>query len=170
MSRVSRIVVCVAVGLVLTGCDRGSNEEGDPLARGLQAHVDGDLDAAVEAYSEALDANPEDKLALYNLALVQQSQGNNVEAEGNYRRTLQVDPEYTPAMFNLAILRSAEGDHEEAVELYEQVVELEDDNAGAYLNLGFALQELGREDEAADAFDTAVELDPAMEERITGDS
>lgn len=170
MSRVGRIVVCiVAVGLMLTGCDRGQ-EESDNLSRGLQAHVDGDLDAAVEAYSEALEANPEDKLALYNLALVQQSQGNNLEAERNYRRTLEVDPEYTPAMFNLAILRSAEGEHEEAAELYEQVVELEDDNAGAYLNLGFALQELGRAEEAAEAFDTAVELDPAMEERITGGS
>lgn len=148
------------------GTSQGAEVE-QPLQRGLQAHVDGDLDGAVAAYEEVLEADPENKLALYNLGLVEQSRGNNEEAETYYRQTIEVDDRYTPALFNLAILRTAAGDHEEAVQLYEQVVEIDTKNAGAYLNMGFALREIGRQDDAQDAFNKAIELDPSMEDRIT---
>lgn len=184
VGRTALPVAALAVVLLLVGCSNNSGQdepdvaaseevtgapaETDPLTRGLQAHVDGDLDAAVSEYETALETDPENKLALYNLGLVRQSQGDNAAAEENYRATLEVDPDYTPALFNLAILRSAAGDNAEAVELYERVVAIETDNAGAHLNLGFALRELGREKEAQQAFDRAVELDPALEDRIEG--
>lgn len=182
MDRILRIAALAVAGvLLLSGCDRGGVEEppaseepseaavGTPLERGLQAHVAGDLEAAVAAYQEVLGEDPENHLALYNLGLVEQSRGNNGDAEKYYRRTIELDDTYTPAMFNLAILRTAEGDHEEAVELYERVVAIDDENAGAYLNMGFALRELGRDAESRDAFNTAIELDPSMQDRITGE-
>ena len=184
----SAVAALLAVALLVTGCNRSSTPDADepseatsaatgsegtaakggPLQRGLQAHVDGDLDAAVAAYQEVLGEDPENKLALYNLGLVEQSRGNNEDAEKYYRSTLEVDAEYTPALFNLAILRTAGDDDEEAVELYQRVVDIDPKNAGAYLNLGFALQALGRDEEAEEAFNTAIELDPSMQERITG--
>ena len=132
MGRTALPAAALGLVLLLGGCSNAAGEdepgdvaseqispaagEGDPLTRGLQAHVDGDLDAAVSEYETALESDPENKLALYNLGLVRQSQGDNAVAEENYRATLEVDPEYTPALFNLAILRSAGGNNAEAVE------------------------------------------------------
>ncbi len=179
MNRVVRLsAVLLLATLLLAACNSAPTGEptevtsaaprgqGDALTRGLQAHVDGDFDVAIGAYQQVLTDDPNNKLALYNLGQVHQSQGNNTEAEDCYRQTLEVDPEYTPALFNLAILRTAVGDNEEAVQLYKRVVEIDENNAGAYLNMGFALQQLGRDGEAKKSFERALDIDPELRSRL----
>lgn len=182
MSRRSLLPLIAVSALLLTGCpgendapapepeveapDPGVEENGDPLTQGLQAHVEERYDDAIAAYQQVLEDDPENHLALYNLGLVEQSQGDTAQAEDYYRQTLEVEPEYIPALFNLAIIRSAEGAREEAVQLYTQIIEIDPEHAGAHLNLAFAHLEQGNEAAAQESFARAVELNPEYQDRV----
>jgi arylsulfatase A-like enzyme/Tfp pilus assembly protein PilF len=52
---------------------------------------------AERCYLEAIDLEPENKLALFGLAAVQAGRGNTREAESLLRRILVIDPGFTPA-------------------------------------------------------------------------
>jgi tetratricopeptide (TPR) repeat protein len=132
------------------------------LQAGLDKHVAGDLDGAAAEYGRALSENPDDVLALYNLGLVSQSEGEHPEAEVHYRRALDVDPGYQPAVFNLAILRHTQGDLVEAEQLYRRSVALRPNDASAHLNLGALLRDSGRGIEGDAEVAAALHLDPSL--------
>jgi Tfp pilus assembly protein PilF len=81
----------------------------EAVQAGLDKHVEGDLEGASADYLKALETEPENALALYNLGLIAQTQGNNDEAEERYRAAVASNPDYQPAVFNLAIVRKAAG-------------------------------------------------------------
>ena len=138
----------------------------EAVQRGLQAHGEGRLDAAAAAYHEALDLDPQNKYAFYNLGLIDQTSGRPRSAENYYRLALSADPEFTPALFNLAILRTAAGDTREAIDLYRRVTALKPDEAGPHLNLGFLLRSIGQEAEGDAEIQRALQLDPALASRL----
>ena len=177
MSRAVRIRFAVVIPLMAlllaTAC---SDDDSDPAGQaedaaeqvqnGLEAHADGDLEQAEEEYKAALENDPENVFALYNLGLVEQTTDRDVDAEKHYRQVLAINPNFPAALFNLAILRSEASAVDEAVSLYERVITLAPENAGAHLNLGLLLQQLGREDRAQTALSTAVQLDPTLASRV----
>lgn len=127
---------------------------------GLTKHVKGDLDGAKADYVRALESEPGNVLALYNLGLIAQTQGNDTEAEQRYRTVLAVDVEYQPAVFNLAIIRKAANDLVGAEELYRQAIKLRPGDAGAHLNLGLLLRETGRQTLGDAEVAIALKLNP----------
>ena len=102
---------------------------------GLAAHSDGNLDKATTEYDKALEYDPKNKFAHYNLALIDEADENYGLAETKYRAALKTDPKYEPALFNLAILRTKD-DPKEAISLYKSAVVADEKDAAAWLNLG----------------------------------
>ena len=163
-----RVAAVLLAALALAGCGKDSPDEkaGDALKRGLAAHVAGDTEGALDLYEEALEADENNKFAIYNIGLIRQNQGNAAEAEQRYRRVLEIDPNFTSALFNLAILRNNAGATQEAIALYRRVIAVEPNNANAHLNLGFALKAAGQVAEGDRELAAAVRLDPKLRSRI----
>lgn len=155
--------------IFVTGCGIGKSEAqqaADALNQGLQAHVAGNLDQAANAYNECLKREAANKLCLYNLGLIAQTEQRDVEAEKYYRMSLETDPAYAPSLFNLAIIRKNAGSVDEAAGLYRQVIDIQPDNAAAHLNLGLLLLEQGQTALANAELTTAIKLDPTVTSRI----
>jgi Tfp pilus assembly protein PilF len=114
---------------------KDAKEASSAVQAGLKAHSDGNLEKAATQYDKALELDPENKYAFYNLALIDEADHNYGLAETNYRAALKTDPKYGPALFNLAILRTKE-DPKEAMSLYKSAVAADGKDAAAYLNLG----------------------------------
>ncbi len=131
------------------------------LDAGLEAHSAGDLTAAVADYETTLEYDPENKFALYNLALIDEARGNYGLAEEKYRAALETDPTYEPALFNLAILRTSR-DPEEAISLYERTVAADSKDAAAWLNLGLLLRAEGQTRAGDENVLRAIGLDPTL--------
>jgi len=171
------VVLATVVLLGLTSCsgeDSSESEEGSSSASsseakkaeavlnaGLEAQTAGDLTAAAEQYEKTLELDPDNKFALYNLALIDEASQNYGLAEEHYRAALKADPAYQPALFNLAILRT-QVDPEEAVSLYRKAVAAKKTDAASWLNLGLLLRAAGDTQEGNQAVARAIELDPKL--------
>src|SRR5579875_3684883 len=85
------------------------------LDQGIKAADDGDYEAAAEAFEKAIDADPSNARARYNLALAQQNLGDLEGAVATYLRAIQLDPTLIEAYINLGHLYSELGLDEESL-------------------------------------------------------
>ncbi len=137
----------------------------DLVSAGLRAQNQGRNSEATLDYQKAIADDPKNKVAYYDLGLVQQLSGDLVNAEKNYRVALQIDPDFTVALFNLALIRTVPAPAE-AVTLYRHVILNTPNDAGPHLNLGLLLLSLGQNAEANTELQKAVQLNPALAGRI----
>ena len=72
--------------------------------KGNAAAEQGDYEAAAEAFENAVEVNPSDGRARYNLALALQYLGESERAIVSYRRAIDIDPGLIDAYINLGNL------------------------------------------------------------------
>jgi len=139
-------------------------------AGGSQTHVEraqraskaGDTGVAERELRAALEANPDDPTARFNLAVLLARHDRADEAEEQYRTLLAQDPDQTAARFNLGGLLAGQGRMEEAVAELERVVATVPDFKEARFNLAGALSRLGRWSEAAEQLAALRRIDPGF--------
>lgn len=164
-----RILVFALALLLGVAC--GEDFDADQaLQEGLAQQQAGNVDEAANLYEQVLEVRPGDKLANYNLGVIEQNDGRPALAEGYYRAAIDTDPNFTPALFNLAIIRTGAGATQEAIDLYGRVVEIRPDYAAAHLNLGLLLSGAGKDSLAEQSINRALELDPSLAERLGPDA
>jgi tetratricopeptide (TPR) repeat protein len=143
-----------------------SNEE--VLKRGFTAQALGRIDDAEQAYQRVLVSDPTNKVANYNLGVIEQKNGNVGKSEEYYQKALSADPNFVPALFNLAIQREASGKLRESESLYRKIIQLDPAMARAHLNLGFLLmRKLNQEEEGKAEILKAIELDGSLASRVS---
>lgn len=175
------LVVAVAGVLVLRG---GNDDTPEPkvttnstspatdaaaglVEQGLAAQGAGRLDEARGLYQKAIDQDPTNKLAYYNLGVIYQQLNAVNDARAAYRHALQIDAKYQPALFNLAVLETPVN-RTEAVSLYQQILAINPNDANVHLNLGLLLKQMGRNSEGDAELAKALQLDPGLASRIPG--
>jgi tetratricopeptide (TPR) repeat protein len=132
------------------------------LAEAFELQSAGQLEAAAVLYREVLVADPESVVALFNLGVIEDTNGNVTQAAHYYEQVLAIEPDHVPAMFNLAVLKSDAGETDEAIALYRNVLAVDPDHAASLLNLGILLLQNGEAVEASALIDRAIELDPTL--------
>ena len=75
----------------------------------------GDADAARSAFARALELDPDEATAYYNLGVLEQDAGNEADAIHMYHRALELDPTLAEAHYNLATLFDRTGDARAAI-------------------------------------------------------
>lgn len=120
-----------------------------------------DFSGAARTFRRALELDPDNKLAWYNLGVIAQRDGRTADAREAYDKALKIDPTYASALFNEAVLLES-SDPDQAVALLKRAVAADPKASTAYLHLGRALAKKGRDDEAEDAFRRAVAIDPEL--------
>lgn len=137
----------------------------DLVSAGIAAQKAGNLATALHEYAAALQIDPADSPAYFDLGTVYDAQGRHAQAEAEYRAAVAVNPTFVFALFNLAV-DTAPSDPQGAEALYRKVVTLQPSWAGAWLNLGFVLQSEGRSADARAAWAMAVSIDPSLGTRV----
>ena len=137
--------------------------------RGDRAAIAGRLTEAVEAYREAVAADPESLFYRRSLGLALFQIGDLDGAVRELETALTLSPELSPEQrdywgaeirFNLAGLAIYQGDRERAIELHRSVIAIDPGHAGAHLYLGDLLLKSGNREAAVAYLRQAVELDP----------
>lgn len=135
------------------------------LDEGLAAQLAGRPSEAADDYRKALQADPNNYWAYYNLGVIEQQAGRTDNAEHFYRSALALNPDLEPALYNLAIIRSGPSP-KEAESLYRHAIAVAPRNAAAHLNLGFLLIQEGNKADGTAELEMAVKLDPQLASRL----
>jgi len=119
----------------------------DGFARGAALERK-DPKAAIEAYGQAIAAEPERLDARINLGRLLHEMGRHQAAERAYRQAIQVCGKDPLLMYNLGVLLGDLGREAEAIEVYEAALNGEPAMADGHYNVALLYEKLGRPREA----------------------
>jgi tetratricopeptide (TPR) repeat protein len=105
-------------------------------------------EAARDAWSRALELDPQLAEAHVNWGCLEHEAGRLAEAEGHYRAALAIRPDDATAAFDLAVVLEDLGRAGEARAAYEAVLALDADCADAHFNLARLCDRLGEPNSA----------------------
>jgi tetratricopeptide (TPR) repeat protein len=117
---------------------------------------------AKEHYLEAIRIAPQSAMALCNLAILLENEGQLDQSIVFLRRALEVHPEMAEIRYNLANVLRNNGNVEEAIKSYEQAIEQSPDFAPPYHNLASILRSQGKVDEAIERYHQAIGANPSF--------
>ncbi len=137
-----------------------ANEPGIHVMLGRILRATGQTDEAIRELLSALAADPEDVVALLQLAGAYAESGRAGDAEATYEKATQLRPSYYPAYNNLAILYMSQGRWKEAEEPMRLVTELAPEYADGFTNMGALEYHLNRLQESLKMFSRSLELKP----------
>ncbi|MDP1535190.1 MAG: tetratricopeptide repeat protein [Rubrivivax sp.] len=137
---------------------------GDALKAAMQAHGQGQLDAAQALYQQVLQLQPAQADALHLLGVLQAQRGDHARAAELIHQAIAANP--GEAMFhnNLGNVCVETGRFDEAQASYLRALELDGARLDALNNLGVLWSRSGRPDEAEQALLRVVELAPDFQD------
>ena len=113
------------------------------------AEASGDAATAEQLYRRAMNTDPADPVAPYNLGNVLRAMGQSLEAEAAYRTAVKADPCFAQAWYNLADLLDVQRRTKEAIACLDRALEADPGCADAMFNMALLLQQIERHAEAA---------------------
>ncbi|KAG5472901.1 hypothetical protein LSCM4_02226 [Leishmania orientalis] len=128
--------------------------------RGLQHRRLGELEAAIDMYTKALELVPTHFKALFNRAFCEDKLMNYTRAIDDYTTALRLDPRNPFTHYNLGISYERMGNYTRAVEAFTRAIELDGRRPDFFHNRGFTQRKQGAYAAAIADYTAAISLDP----------
>jgi tetratricopeptide (TPR) repeat protein len=132
----------------------------DYSAEGMKALDEAKYEAAVQAFQKAIQADPKDYTAHFNLALAYGFLHKDDEGIAEYRKTLELKPGLYEAQLNAGILLMRRRDPLAALPLFEGAVAQKPTEFRPQYYLAEAQLQTGALDQAEKSYHQALEMDP----------
>jgi tetratricopeptide (TPR) repeat protein len=145
-------------GSTLTGC--GDSLEDNPewhVEQGI-AFEQGDYEAAMLEYDEAIRLDPEYARAYYDRGTIYSTLGQYEQAILEYDEAIRLDPKDVWAFGNRGSAYLDLGQYQRALQDYDEAIRLDPEEALNYANRMLAYTMLNMDAEAEQDFNRAVEL------------
>ena len=127
----------------------------------------GEVEAAIQAYQEALRIWPGSVTAHVNLGAALADRGKLDEAISQYQEALRLRPDYalartnwSKALNNRGVELAQQGRMDEAIHYFNEALRIDPELVDGHFNLGITLARLKRDDEAAEQFVLVLRLTP----------
>jgi Tfp pilus assembly protein PilF len=133
--------------------------QADFTADGLKALDESRYEAAAQAFSKAVEADPKDFQAHFYLGLAYSLLGKDVEGIASYRKSLELKPGLYEAELNAGILLLRQKNPADALPLLSHAVEQKPDEFRPRAQLAEAQLETGSLEAAEASYRRALELD-----------
>jgi tetratricopeptide (TPR) repeat protein len=129
---------------------------------GEKAYAAGNVDAALQRFQAAVDANPDDVRSLNDLGQVLVRLGRAKDAVAYLDRAVRLSPDSWTYQFNRARAYASLQDWGEAVAGYRSAARLFPDDYATHYNLAKALQASGDVGGAIASYEKAIQLAPGQ--------
>ncbi len=121
------------------------------------------INERLQAYNDAVDANPESVGPYLDRAEFYNSIGNTREALNDYDNAVQLDPSHVPALSKRAQLYREYGEHQNAIDDCSAILEVQPSNDGVCAVRAEIRSEVGDHLGAAEDYGKAMEMAKAPE-------
>lgn len=125
---------------------------------GLEAGRQGDLEAAMSYYQQAVAADPNMDIAWSNLAGVYQNLGDFGQAEQAYKEAIRIDPDWSYHYVQLGWLYFDAEQAHQAMSMAKTALQKYDKNPWAYDLQGYLQLLQGKATEAVKSYEKAVQV------------
>jgi tetratricopeptide (TPR) repeat protein len=132
----------------------------DYSAEGLKALDAQKYDLAAQYFTKAVEADPKDYAAHFNLALAESMLGRRDEAIASYKKVLELKPGLYQAELNLGMVLLGGKQSREAIPYLEAAAEAKPDEFRPRMYLADALFDTGDFAKAGASYERAAALDP----------
>jgi MoaA/NifB/PqqE/SkfB family radical SAM enzyme/Tfp pilus assembly protein PilF len=132
----------------------------EKLERAKALILQNDLSSAKDLLDAVIAQEPNNQYALFELAKIYQTRGNQHEAETNYVKAIKIDTSFSIAELELAKLYFLQRRVEKSLQHYKQFLEKNPHDAGAHKDLGRLYESLGNPEEALKYIEKAAYLTP----------
>ncbi|MGA8295786.1 MAG: tetratricopeptide repeat protein [Acidimicrobiales bacterium] len=164
----------LALALTLSSC--GSHAALTPpelLNAGITAFTQGNDSQARADYQKVIKHDPKntyglDKIAWYDLGVLDQKLGNTSSARSEYQQALLIDPKYTNALYNLAVLETPTNPSN-AIALYREDLAISPKDPNIRWNLGLLLYKSGNVAAGRAFLKSAIRIDPSIAVKLPKD-
>ncbi len=144
----------VATGKTSPSDPKTHNNLGDMYAR------HGEMDKAIDAFSEAIRLNPNYAAAWYNRGNTYKHMKNDEEALKNFQVAVEKDPTIWQGYMNIAVIQFNKGELDNAEANLKKALTLNPNNPSLYANLGVIAATRGNKQLAIDNLNKALQIDP----------
>jgi Tfp pilus assembly protein PilF len=164
---ISMCVVALGTTLILGGCgSKAALTPGQRLNAGIAAFSESNFSQARSDYKEVIKNDPSNshglnKIAWYDLGVLDQQLGHTQAANSEYQQALLIDPRYPNALYNLAVLDTS-SNPSRAINLYRRALVLTPANPNIRWNLGLLLYKTGHVIEGRALLKSAIKIDPGI--------
>ena len=121
-----------------------------------------DWEAAVDAYTKAIELNPTFAVAYNNRGSAKADLGQPVAALADFDRAIELNPTFANAYYNRGNVKADLGQPVAALADFDRAIELNPTFADAWCNRGNVKADLGQHDAALADYDRAIELEPTF--------
>lgn len=140
----------------------------DYYSEGVKALDEGKYEAAAQAFRKAIEGDPKDYTAHFNLALAYGFLNRDAEGIAAYRKTLELKPRLFEAELNAGILLLRSKQPAEALALFEDAVAQKPEEFRPQYYLARSHMETAAYEKAEAGFRRALEIDPKFAEAELG--
>ncbi len=116
--------------------------------------------AAIEAFSKAIEINPHDDMAYNHRGIAWSQKGDYDRAVADYTKAIDINPRYTNAYNHRGIAWTQKGDYDQAIADYTKAIDITPRYANAYNNRGGAWSQKGDYDQAIADYTKAIDINP----------
>ncbi len=132
--------------------------------RGNVQQLLGQLEMAIEAYSQSIDLKPRVASSYNNRGAAYQKKGNFDRAIEDFNMAIELKNNYSQAYYNRGLTYDENGEIEKALENYNKAIKLKPDYAEAYSNRGNIYKKESKFDRAVADYNIAIKLRPDLAE------
>jgi len=122
-----------------------------------------EIDQAIEAYSRALDIDPNYTDAIINLGNLLYEKGNTDQARQLYERVLEIDPKCCQAHLNLGNIYDDLQDYGNALKHFKHALDINSGYADVHFNMAIVYEKLGLGNMAKMHWKEYLKIDPHSE-------
>ena len=128
---------------------------------GYQFGIADRLKEALDAFTKAIEINPQFAQAYSNRGFAYSNLGDYNQAIKDYNRAIEINPQDAVAYYNRGGLAYGKlGNYNQAIKDYNKAIELNPQFAQAYYNRGVAYGNLGNYKQAIADYNRAIEINP----------
>jgi tetratricopeptide (TPR) repeat protein len=128
--------------------------------RGYAYQAKGDNDRAIADYTDSIQLDANNKVALTARGNAYLAKGDLDRAIADYDRVIALDPKYALAYYNRSLAYRAKGDLDRVIADCSEAIALYPKYRDAYFNRGYAYRTKGDFDRAIADYDQMIALDP----------
>ena len=155
----TRAAVPALAWLALGCCSAGFAQQAaapDHFRRGERLLGQGLWEPAIEAFSKAVESDPESARARYGLGLALQERDDVRGARAQFRRAIALDSKLVEARTALGVLLGNSGELQAALAELRKALEMQPEDLDLRARIGAALRALGENERAVEQFDIVL--------------